>query len=420
MKNMKKRPEILAPVGNETMLAAAIQAGADAVYFGVKTLNMRATAGNFELSQLKKITKHCHAAGLKAFLTLNVIVYDDEMEKLSRVIREAKEANVDAIIAWDMAVVTESIKQGMEVHLSTQASVSNFPALRHFAGLGVKRVVLARECTLEQVRAIKDNIIKSGLDVQIEAFVHGAMCVSISGRCFMSQFQFCKSANRGDCLQPCRREYDIVDQATGFKLTMGDDYVLSPKDLCTIEFVDKLIEAGIDSMKIEGRAKTPEYVHTVVSAYRRAVDAYAEGIYSPELASGLRTELDATFNRGFSDGFYMGRPIDDFTDEYGPKENVAKQYVGRVRNYYKRVGVVEIAVESNPIGMGEMLMIQGPTTGVVEGKVESMQIEHVETTIARKGQSVAVKFAMRVRPGDRVFLLSPGGKDKEAPLKRSI
>jgi putative protease len=401
---MIKRPEILAPVGNQTMLAAAAEAGANAVYFGVKTLNMRATAGNFELSQMKKITKLCHDAGLMAFLTLNVIVYDAEMEKVRRVIHEAKEANIDAIIAWDMAVVTESIKQGLEVHLSTQASVSNYTALRHYTDIGIKRVVLARECTLKQIRAIKDNILKSALDVQIEAFVHGSMCVSVSGRCFMSQFLFCKSANRGDCLQPCRREYDVIDQDSGYKLTMGDDYVLSPKDLCTIGFVDKLIEAGVDSMKIEGRAKTPEYVQTVVSAYRRAVDAYMDGAYTPELSKGLRSELAGTFNRGFSDGFYMGRPLNDFTDEYGPKENVSKQYVGRVKNYYKRIEVAEIGVESNPIGLGEKLMIQGPTTGVVQGKVESMQRDHEDVSIARKGQSVAVKFASRVRRGDRVFL----------------
>lgn len=405
---MRKRPEILAPVGDETMLAAAINAGADAVYFGVKELNMRATAGNFELSQLKNITRRCHDSGLNAYLTLNTIVYDNELKKVARIISDAQKAGVDAVIAWDMAVVTEALRQGMEVHLSTQASVSNFEALRHFAEMGIKRIVLARECTLEQIRSIVEKIAIEKLDVEIEAFVHGAMCVSISGRCLMSQFMFCRSANRGDCLQPCRHEYDVMDKENGHVLTIGNEYVLSPKDLCAIKFIDKLMDAGIVCFKIEGRVKTPEYVQVVVSAYRRGADACIEGSFTPELAGELEAGLKRVFNRGFSSGFYMGEPIDQFTDVYGARDNIAKQYVGRVMKYYARVGVAEIRVDSYSVSLGDMIMVQGPTTGVLEARVESMQVEHAPVEKVEKGASVGIKLPSQVRPNDKVYLIKPG------------
>ena len=306
---MKKKPGILAPAGNEVMLAAALDAGADAVYFGVKEFNMRITADNFELLQVKNIVKRCHERNAGAYLTLNTIIYDDETEKAKKIVLEAKKAGVDAIVAWDMAVVKEALKQRIEVHLSTQAGVSNFEAVKYYAELGVKRIVLARECTLDQISSIKEKIEREDVDVEIEAFVHGAMCVSVSGRCFMSQFLFGRSANRGDCLQPCRHEYDVVDKETGDMLTIGNNYVLSPKDLCTITFIDKMIGAGIDFFKIEGRAKSPEYVKTVVSAYKKAVDAYFEGRYTNELAKELEDGLKKVFNRGFSAGFFMGVPV---------------------------------------------------------------------------------------------------------------
>ena len=400
-----KKPEILAPVGDLVMLKAAIDAGANAIYFGVKELNMRATAGNFEISQIKAVVKKCHEHDVKAYLTLNTIVYDDELDKLDKILVEAKKVSVDAVICWDMAVVKKALSLGIEVHLSTQASVSNFENLKYYASLGIKRVVLARECTLKQIKSIKEKIKKQKLGVEIEAFVHGAMCVAVSGRCFMSQFLFCKSANKGDCLQPCRREYDITDRETGDKLTIGNNFVMSPKDLCTINFVDKLIDAGIDSFKIEGRVKPPEYVKVTVGAYKKAIDAVFDKSYTPKLAKELESDLKKVFNRDFSSGFYMGAPINEFTDTYGGKTKTKKVYVGFVKNFYSKVDVAEIKLESSQLKVGDKLMIQGPTTGVVESIVESLQINHRDVKHAEKGKSVAVKLTCKVRPNDKVFIM---------------
>lgn len=400
-----KKPEILAPVGGLVMLKAAIDAKADAIYFGVKELNMRATAGNFEISQIKSVVKKCHDNNVKAYLTLNSIVYDDELEKLDKILNEAKKAKVDAVICHDMAVLSKALSFGIDIHISTQASVSNFESVKYYASLGVKRIVLARECTLKQIKLIKENIVKTKLKVEIEVFVHGAMCVAISGRCFMSQFLFCKSANRGDCLQPCRREYDVVDKETGDKLTIGNSYVLSPKDLCAINFVDKLIDAGIDSFKIEGRVKPPEYVKTTVTVYRKAIDAYFKGGYDQTLAKELEHDLLNVFNRDFSNGFYMGAPMNEFTNSYGGKTKTKKVYVGFVKNFYSKVGVAEIKLESSNIHIDKMIMIQGPTTGVVEDKILSMQINHRDVKHGEKGKSVAVKLSVKVRPNDKVFII---------------
>lgn len=404
-----RKPELLAPVGNEVMLKAAIDAGADAVYFGVKELNMRATANNFEISQLKKIAKQCHDNNVLAYLTLNTIVYDTETDKVKKIIKEAKAAKIDAIIAFDMAVITESLKQKIEVHLSTQASVSNYESVKFYSEIGVKRIVLARECTLDQIKSIKKKIESEKINVEIETFVHGAMCVSISGRCFMSQFMFCRSANRGDCLQPCRREYNLIDKETGDKLSIENHYVMSPKDLSTIKFIDKLIEAGIDCFKIEGRGKNPEYVKTVVNTYRKAIDSYYEQKYTTELAQNLENEMKKVFNRGFSDGFYMGAPINEFTDVYGGKSTIKKDYVGFIKNYYAKIKVAEVKIESNPIKLGDKIMIQGPTTGVVEDKIISMQVNYRDIILAEKGKSVAIRLDIPVRPNDKVFLI----KDKD-------
>ncbi|MBR9690221.1 U32 family peptidase [Candidatus Woesearchaeota archaeon] len=402
---MRKKPEILAPVGNEVMLKAAILSDANAVYFGVKELNMRATANNFEVFELKKIVKICHENDVKAYLTLNTLVYDDELEKIKKIISEAKKAKINAIICWDMGVLKEALRQKVPVHLSTQAGVSNFEAVKYYSELGVKRIVLARECTLKQIKSIINKIEKEEVNVEIETFVHGAMCVSISGRCFMSQFLYGKSANRGKCIQPCRREYEVIDKETGDKLSIGNNYVMSPKDLCTITFIDKLIEAGIHSFKIEGRAKNPEYVKTVVGSYKKAVDAYFEGKYTEKLAKELEEELKKVYHRGFSKGFYMGIPINEFTDSYGGKQDTKKGFVGYVRNYYKRLKVAEIKVESNSFKVGDTLMIQGPTTGVVEEKVKSMQVNYKDVDTAKKSKSVAVKFDTLLRPNDKVFLI---------------
>lgn len=404
-KNNIKMPEILAPVGDLVMLKAAIDAGTNAVYFGVKDFNMRVNAGNFEISQIKSVVNKCHENKIKAYLTLNTIVYDDELDKLKKIIIEAKKAKVDAIICWDMAVVKSALTLGLEVHLSTQASVSNFDAVKYYASIGVKRIVLARECTLKQIKEIKEKIKQEKLDVEIECFIHGAMCVAVSGRCFMSQFLFCKSANRGDCLQPCRREYDLIDRETGDKLSIENNFVMSPKDLCTITFIDKLIEAGIDSFKIEGRVKPPEYVKVVVTSYKKAIDAYFKGKFTPTLGKKLEAEMEQVFNRGFSSGFYMGAPINEFTDTYGGKTKTKKVYIGSIKNYFSKVNVAEIKIESESLNVGDIMMVQGPTTGVIEEVIESMQINHKELKTASKGKNVAIKLKNKVRPNDKVFVM---------------
>lgn len=389
--------ELLAPVSDRIMLKAAIDAGADCVYFGLQKLNMRATGKNFTMEELPEIVKQCHDSNVKVFLTVNTIVYDNELEDVKKVISGAKAAGVDYVICWDMAVIHECKKQGMGFHISTQASIANSEAAKFYKELGAERVVLARECTLEQIK----NIIKES-GVEVETFVHGAMCVSVSGRCFTSQHLFGRSANRGDCLQPCRRQYKIIDEENR-ELILGENYVMSAKDLCAMPFIDKLIDAGITCFKIEGRVRSPEYVKTVVSAYREAIDACKEGKFNKELVDKLVEKLKTVYNRDFSRGFYFGMPTaDDFTDTYGSKATTKKIYIGYVKNFYKQQSVVEIKAEADKIKIGDTLMIQGPTTGVQEQKIESMEVNHKPVQEAQK-QDVGIKIKFTARPNDKVF-----------------
>jgi len=392
------KPEILAPVGNLVMLKAAIDAGADAIYFGVKGFNMRASARNFELNQIKNVVDKCHESDVKAYLALNIIIYDDELEKVDETIKLAKKAGVDAVICWDLSIVNACKKHGLEFHISTQASISNFESLKFYHSIGASRVVLARECTIDQIKDIKRKIEEEKLDVEIEAFVHGAMCVSISGRCFLSQFMFCKSANRGECLQPCRRSYMLIDKETGDELKVGNDYILSPKDMCTLPIIEKLIEAGIDSFKIEGRMRSEEYVKEVVSAYRNAVDSYPN-----ILKDKLLDKVSKVYNRGFSEGFYMGKPINEWTDEYGSKATTKKVYLGKVKNYFEKIGAFEMKLESDILKIGDVVMVQGPTTGVVENKINSIQLNGENSDSAKRNNRIGIKYSHKVRPNDKVF-----------------
>jgi len=389
--------ELLAPVSDRVMLKAALDAGADCVYFGLKKLNMRATGRNFTLEELPEIVKQCHDNNVKVFLTVNTIVYDKELEDVKRIISGAKKAGVDNIICWDMAVIQECKKQGMPFHISTQASVANTEAAKFYKELGAERIVLARECKLEDIKSIKQN---SG--IEIEAFIHGAMCVSVSGRCFMSQHLFKRSANRGDCLQPCRREYKILDEENN-ELVLGKDYVMSPKDLCTLPFTDKLIEAGIDCFKIEGRVRSPEYVKTVVSAYREAIDACEKGEFNKALVDRLVKQLKTVYNRGFSRGFYFGVPTaDDFADIGGSKATTRKIYAGYITNFFKEPGVAAIKLEAGALKKGDKIMIQGETTGVKEQIVESMEINKKQVDKAEK-EMVGIKLNFTARENDKVY-----------------
>lgn len=390
------KPELLAPVSDFTSLQAAVQGGADSVYFGVKELNMRSTARNFEVSQLPKVCTFCKENKIKSYLCLNTIVYSDELEKLESIIKSAKHAGITAIICWDMAVISLCLKQDVPFVVSTQASISNIQSAKYYQALGADAIVLARELTLEQIKNIKKQT-----DVKVEVFIHGAMCVSVSGRCFTSQHLFNRSANRGDCLQPCRRKYLIKDIEEGHELELGEDYVMSADDLCTIEFIDQVLETGVDILKIEGRSRPPEYVKTVTSVYREAIDAHFEKRLTDDLKKTLLEKLKTVYHRKFSSGFYFGR-CNSFSDPL-PKTKTIKQYIGKVKNFYSKPCAAEISVEATDINRGDLIMIQGPTTGVIKFKLESLQSHNNDVEKVSKGSNAGIKTPKTVRTNDKVF-----------------
>ncbi len=404
--NKIKKPELMAPAGNRTMLNASINAGADAIYFGVDKLNMRAKADNFTLEELPEIVSLCKEKNVLTYLTLNTIVYESELEELHEIIAAAKKDSVDRIICWDFAVAEVAKKYEMPFCFSTQGSISNSMSANFVKSLGAVRLVLARECTLKDIKEIR-----SKTDIEIEAFIHGAMCIAVSGRCFMSHHLFGQSANRGECVQPCRREYEVYDPAIKDSLIIGEDYVLSPKDLCTIEFIDELIEAGIDSFKIEGRKRSPEYVATVVSVYRRAIDLFFDRTdeknkLTKEVKKEFLKELEAVYNRGFSAGFYHGIPsAKEYAGVEGSKATKRKEYIGKVINYYKKNNVVYFVLESGSISIGEELLIIGNTTGVLQFTIQNIKNDDVEIELANKGDKVTIPCETLVRPNDSVYVL---------------
>jgi len=402
------KPILLSPVGSYEMLSAAINAGCDAVYLGIKGLNMRDSgAKNFSISDLSKITKICHSKKVQVYLTVNTIIYENETKKVEKILISAKKANVDGIIAWDFSVISLCKKHKLPIYLSTQASVSNFESIKQYYELGVKRFVLARECTLTQVKDITKKAKKLDKTIEIEIFVHGAMCVSVSGRCFLSQFLYGNetSANRGKCIQPCRRNYIIKDPETGKELDVANNYILSPKDLCTIPFIDKLIESGASIFKIEGRGRSPEYVSVVTFCYRRAIDAYFSHKLTLSLKQELINKLKTVYNKGFSDGFYLGKPINEWAGTYGTLATKKKKYIAKILNIYKKINVAEIKLENGPLKIGDTILFIGKNTGVVEQKVESMQkdVSH-PLKIANKGDIVAIKLTKMVEKQDLIYL----------------
>jgi putative protease len=404
------KPELMAPAGNKTMLTAVVKAGADAVYFGVEKLNMRAKASNFESDNLPELTSYCKENNVRTYLTLNTIIYEEELDQLRDIILKAKEAGVDRIICWDFSVVQLCKEAGMPFCISTQGSVSNSLAANFYKEMGAERIVLARECSLEDIKKVR-----ALTDLEIEVFVHGAMCIAVSGRCFMSHHLFDKSANRGECIQPCRREYEVYDPTIGKSMIVGEDYVLSPEDLCTLGFIDQIIETGVDSFKIEGRKRSPEYAAAVTSAYRKAIDLYYENKLTPDIKKELTEELEKVFNRGFSTGFYFDTPgPDEYADIYGSKASKRKEYLGKVLNYYKKAGVVYISVEAGSIKEGDEIYIIGETTGVVQLKAENLLEDEHNIESASKGMKITFKCNDTVRPRDAVYLI------KEAPLKKKV
>ncbi len=407
----KQNVELIAPAGDKTGLLTALKAGADAVYFGAEGYNMRAGSSNFTPSDFPAIKLLCEKYHAKGYLALNTILYDNELKKMAQTISAAKKAGIDAIICSDMAVVEACQKASMTFHISTQASVSNYSAVKFYATLGARMIVLARELTLEQVTHITRKIRDDALDVRIECFVHGAMCVAVSGRCFMSQDLFGRSANRGECVQPCRRQYIITDPEENEELEIGTNYVMSPKDLCTVEFLDVLIDAGISAFKIEGRSRSPEYVQATTSAYRRAIDLCSTHRSDPEfrknyseLTITLKEELAQVYNRGFSKGFYFGKPLDAWTNEYGSLAQEKKTYIGEVKKYYPKAGIAEITIFAKGLKSGNKLSILGPKTGVVGVIANSFYTNDQPASEAIKGDSVTLTCAT-VRKNDKVYIL---------------
>lgn len=412
----RKELEIMAPAGNFECLRAAIQGGADSVYFGVGHLNMRShSANNFQPEDLSEVVRICREAGVKSYMTLNIVLYQEDLEPMRKALNAALAAGVDAIIASDMAAISYCRKIGLEVHISTQLSISNVESLRFYSQFA-DVVVLARELNLDQVKEIYETVVRenicgpSGKPVRIEMFAHGALCMAISGKCYLSLHTYGASANRGACYQICRRGYEVTDLETGNKLNIDNKYIMSPKDLCTIDFMDRIIESGVKVFKIEGRARSAEYVKRCASCYRRAADAVCDGTYSPELAASLKEELSEVFNRGFWDGYYQGAYLGQWSDVYGSQATLKKVYCGKVTNWFDRIGVVEIAVESAPLHIGDRAMAIGTTTGVVEFSVEDMRVNLKSADMAGKGVrcSVAVDPSLcpegRLRRGDKIYI----------------
>ena len=396
-----QRPELMAPAGDWTMLRAAVSNGADAVYFGLDKLNMRAKAANFSIEELPELVSFCKEHKVKTYLTLNTIVFEEELSELEEIIIAAKKNVVHRIICSDLAVADLCFKHNMPFCISTQSSISNSLAADVYKRMGAVRIVLARECSLEEIKKIRAKT-----DLEIEAFVHGAMCIAISGRCFMSHHLFGKSANRGECIQPCRREYEVYDPAIGKSLIVGEDYIMSPKDLCTIEFIDQLIEAGIDSFKIEGRKRAPEYVAKAVAVYRQAIDLYFQGNLTKEKKKDLLTELEKVYNRGFSSGFYFGIPSsEEYAGVEGSKATTRKVYVGKVLNYFKEIEVAHILIESGEINIGDNILIMGETTGVLDIILEKMNVNDIESPTAKRGDEITIKVSSLVRRNDKVYLI---------------
>ena len=403
----------MAPAGNFECLHAAIQGGANSVYFGVGQLNMRShSANNFTPQDLSEVCRICREAGVKSYLTLNIVLYQEDLDPMRKTLDAAKAAGIDAIIASDMAAIEYCREIGLEVHISTQLNVSNILALKFYAQFA-DVIVLARELNLNQVKDICRTIEKeqikgpSGNLVRVEMFAHGALCMAVSGKCYLSLHAYGASANRGSCFQVCRCGYEVTDLETGNQLNVDNKYIMSPKDLCTIEFMDKIIDAGVKVFKIEGRARSAEYVKRCASCYRRAADAVCDGTYTPEFAASLKEELSEVFNRGFWDGYYQGAYLGQWSDVYGSQATRKKVYCGKVTNWFDRIGVAEISVESAPLKVGDEVMVIGSTTGVVEFTVDDMRVNLEPAQEAAKGVRCSLAAPSRLRRGDKLYLWEP-------------
>ena len=403
--------EIMAPVGSRESLAAAINAGANSVYFGIGKLNMRShSANHFTIDDLKEIAETCNAKGIQTYLTVNTVIYGEDIETMHEIIDAAKAANITAVIASDVAVMMYCRQVGVEVHLSTQLNISNIDALKFYAQFA-DVAVLARELNMDQVKEIHEQIIKQnicgpkGQPIRIEMFCHGAFCMAISGKCYMSLHDSNRSANRGACTQICRRSYTVTDNETGNQLEIDNKYIMSPKDLKSVRFIDKMMDAGVRVFKIEGRARGPEYVHTVVSCYKEAIESVLDGTFTEEKKDQWDERLSTVFNRGFWDGYYQGQKMGEWTKDYGNKATEKKVLIGKVIKYFSRLGVAEVAVEANTFVKGEKLLITSNSTGAMFLNAEEIRYDLNPVDKAEQGWRVSIPVPDKVRPNDKLFKL---------------
>ena len=409
--------EIMAPVGSHDSLAAALKAGADSVYFGIEKLNMRAhSASAFTIDDLREIAATCNAQGVKTYLTVNTIIYGEDIPLMHEIVDAAKEAGISAVIASDVAVMTYCNRIGQEVHLSTQLNISNIDALKFYAQFA-DVVVLARELNLDQVAEIYQQIEEqhicgpSGQQIRIEMFCHGALCMAISGKCYMSLDNTGRSANRGECMQICRRSYLVTDRETGIELEIDNKYIMSPKDLKTVRFIDRMMKGGVRVFKIEGRARGPEYVKTVVECYKEAIQSVLDGTFTEDKKDDWDERLATVFNRGFWDGYYQGQRLGEWNSHYGSCATERKVYVGKGMKYFSKLGVAEFSCEACEFSVGDKMLITGPTTGALYVTVEEIHDDTHAVTTAQKGTRVSFKVPEKVRPSDKLFKIIKNNED---------
>lgn len=415
----RKDIELMAPVGSYESLMAAIQGGANSVYFGIEKLNMRSkSSNNFTTEDLKKIVEICNEHNVKTYLTVNTVIYDNDLSLMREVVNSAKENKVTAVIASDLAVISYARSIGVEVHASTQLNITNIEALKFYAQY-CDVIVLARELNLDQVaviyKAIQDEQIKgpNGNLIQIEMFAHGALCMAVSGKCYLSLHEKNYSANRGTCLQTCRKAYIVTEKESGNELEIDNEYIMSPKDLKTIHFINKLLDAGVTVLKMEGRARSPEYVKTVLSCYNEAVDACFGGTYTKEKIEKWDERLASVFNRGFWDGYYLGQRLGEWSEKYGSVATKRKVYVGKCTNYFAKIGVAEIQIETGTLEVGDDIIIMGPTTGVVETKVGEVRVDLKATEAAMKGEKCSIQVPELVRRADKLYKIVDASRVKQ-------
>jgi len=414
----------MAPVGSRESLAAAIQAGADSIYFGIENLNMRSrSASAFTIDNLREIAGVCNDHGMKSYLTVNVIIYDNDMEQMRTIVRAAKEAGISAVIASDVSVMNFARSIGQEVHLSTQLNITNIESLKFYA-LFADVVVLARELNLDQVaeiyRQIKEENIcgPNGELIRIEMFCHGALCMAVSGKCYLSLHEMNSSANRGACMQVCRRGYTVRDKDTDVELEIDNEYIMSPKDLKTIHFMNKMMDAGVKVFKIEGRARGPEYVKTVVECYKEAIQACVDGQFTDEKIAAWDERLRTVFNRGFWDGYYLGQRLGEWSKNYGSEATEKKVYVGKGIKYFSNIGVAEFQVEAAELKVGDKILITGPTTGAVYATLDEARVDLKPVDKVKQGERFSFKIADKIRPSDKLFKLIPTEELKAAKKRK--